>query len=142
MKVTQTDTEVTIVFDKHSDEYLYGFLELVRMAGITNAEMVNFASEFNHQIKASDPKEQMAKTWDDLFINITDACIDQMVTDDLDFARLISSFYNNIGEAMGPVSYAGYALRRWFKENYPDDIKYQTWVDECIYVYEQSDFAK
>ena len=44
------------------------------------------------------------------------------------------NFYNQIGEAMGPVCYAGYKLKMKFIEagQYPD------WVDECIDYYEKN----
>lgn len=142
MKLTQTDSEVTITFDKNSDEYQYGFLKLIDIGDISNAEMVNFASEFKHQLKNTDPKDQMANHWDDLFIGITGACLDQMIKDNTYFAGLISNFYSSIGEAMGPVSYTGFELRQWFKENMPDYISYQNWVDECIKLYAESDFVK
>lgn len=137
MKVTQTDSEVTIVFDKDSDEYKYGFLQLVEIANISNAEMVNFASEFKISLKKSDPKAQMARAWDMAWDSITDANMDSMIEQDKMFADLIARFYNQIGEALGPVAYAGFELRRWFKENYPDDIRYQDWVDECISIYKE-----
>lgn len=144
MKITQTDTEVTITFDKNSAEYKYGFLKLIDIADLTNAEMVNFASEFKYQLKKADPKEIMAERWDDLFIEITHACMNTLIQDGV-FAGLISNFYNQIGEALGPVSYAGYELRQYFKNNkdsFESYVSYQNWVDECIRVYSESDFVK
>lgn len=143
MKVTQTDSEVTIVFDKDSDEYNYGFLPLIKIANISYAEMVDFAAEFNSQLKKSDPKAQMAKAWDQAWDRTTDANMDKMINDNNpDLAGLVNNFYNQIGEALGPISYTGFELRRWFKENYPDDIRYQDWVDECISIYSESSFVK
>jgi hypothetical protein len=141
MRISQTDTEVTIVFDKDSDEYKYGFLKLIDIADISNAEMVNFASEFKSLIKKADPKTIMAERWDDLLIGITGANKSAMMQDGV-LAGLISRFYNQIGEAMGPVSYAGFELRQYFKNNMPDYISYHNWVDECIHAYSESDFAK
>ena len=142
MKVTQTDSEITIVFDKDSEEYKYGFLELIKMANMTNAEMYNLAVEFNSLLPKSDPKEQMAKSWDEAWDKTTDANMDTMIRENETFRSLIAEFYNQIGEALGPVSYTGFKLRRWFKENYPDDIRYQDWVDECISIYSESSFVK
>lgn len=142
MKVTQTDSEVTIVFDKNSDEYNYGFLPLIKIADISYAEMVDFAAEFNSQLAKSDPKTQMAKTWDETWNTITDADMDSMMRENETFRSLIAKFYNQIGEALGPIAYTGFELRCWFKENYPDDIRYQDWVDECISIYSDSSFVK
>lgn len=69
--------------------------------------------------------------------------MDSMLREENDtFRSLIAKFYNQIGEALGPVSYTGFELRRWFKENYPDNIRYQDWVDECISIYSESSFVK
>ena len=142
MKVTQTDSEITIVFDKDSDEYNYGFLPLIKIADMATADMIDFASDFNSQLKNSDPKAQMAKSWDQAWDRITDANMDSMIRENETFRSLIAKFYNQIGEALGPVAYTGFELRHWFKENYPDDIRYQDWVDECISIYSDSSFVK
>ena len=43
------------------------------------------------------------------------------------------NFYHQIGEAMGPVCYAGHVLKRKFSEA----GQYYDWVDECIDYYEE-----
>lgn len=44
------------------------------------------------------------------------------------------NFYHQIGEAMGPVCYAGYKLKQKFIEA----GQYADWVDECIDYYEKN----
>ena len=44
------------------------------------------------------------------------------------------NFYHQIGEAMGPVCYAGYRLKKKFIEA----GQYADWVDECIDYYEKN----
>lgn len=44
------------------------------------------------------------------------------------------NFYHQIGEAMGPVCYAGYKLKMKFIEA----GQYSDWVDECIDYYEKN----
>lgn len=44
------------------------------------------------------------------------------------------NFYHQIGEAMGPVCYAGYKLKQKFAEA----DQYNCWVDECIDYYERN----
>lgn len=44
------------------------------------------------------------------------------------------NFYHQIGEAMGPVCYAGYKLKMKFIEA----GQYADWVDECIDYYEKN----
>lgn len=143
MKYAETKDEITITIDKHSTDDFEGFKGLVQLGLHCNACVYTLCDDIlNATNKAADPKERVANHWDDMFIKFTGACMDQMVTNSSELAGLISKFYSQIGEAMGPVSYAGFELRRYFKENEPDNVAYQDWVDDCIYYYEQSEFLK
>lgn len=143
MQYTETDDAVTIVIDKHSTDDYEGFKGLIQLGLYCNACTYNLCDEINSAMnKPADPKQQVANHWDDMFIKFTGACMDAMIDNRPGLAGLISNFYNQIGEAMEPVSYAGFELRRYFKDNEPDNVAYQDWVDDCIYYYEQSDFCK
>ena len=137
MKITQTDKEIIITIDKHCDDDYEGFKGLVQLGLKCDAYVYNLCNELNRAMIKLDPKEQIAAHWSEMLTKFTGTSIDQMVIIyNSELTELISNFYKQIGEAMGPVSYAGYELRRYFKENEPDNVSYQDWVDDCIYYYE------
>lgn len=143
MKYAETKDTVTIVIDKHSTHDYEGFKGLIQLGLNCSACACTLCDEINSAMnKPADPKEQIAAHWSAMFTKFTGDCIDQIVIGNPVLKELISNFYNKIGEAMGPVSYAGFKLRKYLNDNEPDCITYQDWVDDCIYYYEQSEFVK
>lgn len=140
MKYTETEDVVTIVIDKHDTDDYEGFLGLVKLGLVARACICNLCEEINSAInKPIDPKEQIAKHWDDMFIKFTGDCMDKWLSDS-EFAELKRQFYNQIGETPGPVAYAGFSLRKYFKENVSHSAAYQDWIDDCIRYYELSKY--
>lgn len=59
---------------------------------------------------------------------------DKIIRDNCELARAVVNFWNNIGEAMGPVCYTGFQLKEALdKATLPND-----WVDECIRYYKDN----
>lgn len=53
---------------------------------------------------------------------------------DGDMFRAWDNFFNSVGEAMGPVCFAGYELKKELKKrNFPTD-----WIDDCIKFYQEN----
>lgn len=143
MKYTETEDVVTIVIDKHNTDDFEGFLGLVKLGLYCNASTYALCDEINSVMnKHAYTKEQIAAHWSSMFIKITGKCIDHIGIRNPVLKELISNLYNQIGEAIGPVSYAGFKLRKYLQENEPDSKTYQDWVDDCIYYYEHSEFVK
>lgn len=82
------------------------------------------------QYKREDPKQQMAANWDVLWDEYVDVKLSDITDESL--AGYIGNFYSQIGEAMGPVCYAAFIVRKHAVD--PDIHK---WLDACIKYYEE-----
>lgn len=84
-----------------------------------------------------DPKQDMIMQWDmilerDCMCNSRDEYLG--LHHDNDIPALVDNFYAQIGEAMGPVCYAGYQLMQELKKrNFSTE-----WVENCIQYYQDN----
>ena len=82
------------------------------------------------QIKSEDPKQQMIAKWDELWDKYVG--IELKDISDEGLKDNIQNFYSQIGEALGPVCYAAFIVRKYAASS---DI--HKWLDECIKYYEE-----
>lgn len=102
-------------------------------------EIIQDASEIamflkdNEQEFMPDPTESMSLAWDGY---ATDAIpqFEGEIKNNKELAAAVGNFWNNIGEAMGPVCYAGFKL----KEVLAKAALSSDWVDKCIKYYEDN----
>ena len=91
--------------------------------------------QLTHQLeqdKHKDKYQKMIDKWDKLWLNMSGYAIYTDANIPYDLKQKIKNFYDQIGEAMGPVCYAGYQVRVS-----TDDIDIHKWLDECIKYYEE-----
>jgi hypothetical protein len=95
--------------------------------------------QMDKQIKQfiPDPKQYMIMQWDvileqDCVCNSRDEYLG--LYHDSDIPKLVDNFYAQIGEAMGPVCYAGYLLIQELKAK---QLSYD-WVSKCIQYYQDN----
>lgn len=86
------------------------------------------------QDKREDPKQQMIAKWNELWLKVSGYSKEYTSVIDIteDTKQKIKNFYDQIGEAMGPVCYAGYQVRTSTNAN-----NIGMWVVNCIEYYEE-----
>lgn len=93
--------------------------------------------QMEKQVNKLDPKQDMITQWDMILERDTGALSREAycgLHNCNDIPRLVTNFYAQIGEAMGPVCYAGILLIQALKaENMDTD-----WVHDCIKYYENN----
>lgn len=93
--------------------------------------------QLEKQVNRIDPKRDMIMQWDmilerDCMCNSRDEYLG--LHHDNGIPELVDNFYAQIGEAMGPVSYAGFQLTQALKNsNLSTD-----WVSNCIQYYQDN----
>ena len=122
------------------DEAVADFKLLIRFLQRANPNYYLLGNMLNEQLeqqfaqleqdKHEDPKQQMIAKWDALWdeyigIELKDIS-DEGLKDN------IQNFYSQIGEALGPVCYAAFIVRKYAASS---DI--HKWLDECIKYYEE-----
>ena len=89
------------------------------------------------QFIAPDPKHDMILQWDMILERECD-CVSRndyiQLHDSGEIPTRVDNFYNQIGEAMGPVCYAGYLLMQELKK---EGLSTE-WVSKCIEYYQDN----
>jgi hypothetical protein len=90
-------------------------------------------AQLNQQLeqdKQEDPKQQMIAKWNELWDEYVGVKLSDISDEGL--KDNIQNFYSQIGEAMGPVCYAAFIVRKYAASS---DI--HKWLDKCIKYYEE-----
>ena len=91
--------------------------------------------QLEKQVNRIDPKRDMIKQWEQILERNTGAESREYYVSLYDGIRdLVDQFFDNIGEAMGPVCYAGYLLIQELKTRH---LSYE-WVSKCIQYYQDN----
>lgn len=92
--------------------------------------------QLEQQLKQANPKQQMIAKWDELWFKVTGystkytEVTSSHISNEL--KQKIKDFYDQIGEAMGPICYAGYQVY-----TSTDDTDIGIWIESCIKYYEE-----
>jgi hypothetical protein len=91
--------------------------------------------QMEKQVSKMDPKQDMIKQWEMILERDTDSLSREDYVSLHDGIRdLVDQFFNQIGEAMGPVSYAGFQLTQALKNKGLST----DWVSNCIQYYQDN----
>ena len=131
---------------KQLAEDIQAFINILHHASPDYVEAGNILQaqldEQMKQIKHTDPRVEMKKKFREIF-DSANVGKGEFSAWDIDehhgdepvpgYWDAWDNFMNQVGEAMGPICYAGHVLKRKFNEA----DQYYGWVDECIDYYEE-----
>ena len=86
------------------------------------------------QVNKLNPKQDMITQWETILEINTAKSRENYVSTYDGIRDLVDQFFDNIGEAMGPVCYAGYLLIQELKAK---QLSYD-WVSKCIQYYQDN----
>lgn len=92
--------------------------------------------QLEEQINKMDPRQVMIKQWD-MILERDCMCSSRdeyLILHNDDIPELVDNFYAQIGEAMGPVCYAGFQLTQALKNSGLST----DWVSNCIQYYQDN----
>lgn len=90
--------------------------------------------QLEKQVWKMDPKQDMIMQWEVILERYTEQSREDYVSTYDGIRDLVDQFFDNIGEAMGPVCYAGYLLMQELKKRGLST----EWVETCITYYQNN----